>query len=91
MAECLRVHRRSYGLKHIPSQMVSATQIALRVMAQHLETTEEFRDAFAELCDFAIALSEKYKETAAVISDIGEHYIEASPVKRECIMTDQCT
>lgn len=80
LAECLQVHRRSYGLKHIPSQMVSATQIALGVMAQQMETTEEFKDAFAELCHFAISLSEKYKETAAVISEIGDQVLQHHPI-----------
>lgn len=80
MAECLQVHRRSYGLKHIPRQMVSATQTALRVMAQQIKTTDEFKDEFAELCDFAISLSDKYKETAAVISDIGEHVLQHHPI-----------
>lgn len=70
MAECLRAHRRAYSLKHIPSQMGSAVQIGLRVLARHSDDSDESRQAFAELCRFGMSLSYKHKETAKVMKDI---------------------
>ncbi|KAK9847630.1 hypothetical protein MYU51_018497 [Penicillium brevicompactum] len=70
MAQCLHIHRRSYGLKHIPSQVVGATQIGLRVMIRHFEDSDESRQAFAELCRFGMSLSSKYQETANVVQEI---------------------
>lgn len=70
MAQCLQIHRRSYDLKHIPSQMVSATQIGLRVTIRHLEESDESRQAFAELCRFGMSLGSKYQEIANVIREI---------------------
>ncbi|KAJ5963790.1 Transcription factor [Penicillium vulpinum] len=70
MAQCLRIHRQSYGLKHIPSQIVDAVQTGLRILVHQLEESEESRQAFAELCRFGTALSHRFKQTADAIHEI---------------------
>jgi len=70
IAQCLRVHRQAYGLKHIPSQMADATQTGLRILAYHMEDNDESRQAFAELCRFGMALSHSFKQTADVVHEI---------------------
>jgi hypothetical protein len=70
MARCLQVHRQSYGLKHVPSQVVDAVQTALRVLVHHLDDTDDARNAFTELCRFGIALSQKFQPTAEAVQDI---------------------
>ncbi|CAG8020178.1 unnamed protein product [Penicillium olsonii] len=70
MAQCLRLHRRSYGTKHVPSQMVSATQAALRVMICHFDISDESMQAFAELSLFGTTFGYKYKETASAMREI---------------------
>ncbi|KAJ5483228.1 hypothetical protein N7530_002474 [Penicillium desertorum] len=69
-AQCLRIHRQSYGLKHIPSQIVDAIQTGLRILVPQLEESDESRQAFAELCRFGTALSHRFKQTADVIHEI---------------------
>ena len=70
MAQCLRLHRRSYGTKHVPSQMVSATQAGLRVMICHFDISDESMQAFAELSLFGTTFGYKYKETASAMREI---------------------
>lgn len=70
MAECLRVHRQSYGLKHIPSQVIDAVQTALRVLVHQLDDSDDTRNAFTELCRFGIALSQKFQPTAETVHAI---------------------
>lgn len=70
MARCLRVHRQSYGLKHVPSQVVDAVQTALRVLALQLDDTDDARNAFTELCRFGITLSQKFQPTAEAVQAI---------------------
>jgi hypothetical protein len=70
MAQCLRIHRQTYGLKHIPSEMVDATQTGLRILAHQLDDSDEARQAFIELCRFGMALSRRFKQTADVIQEI---------------------
>jgi hypothetical protein len=70
MAQCLRVHRQSYGLKHVPSQVVDAVQTALRVLVHQLDDTENAKNAFTEICRFGIALSQKFQPTAEAIKAI---------------------
>ncbi|KXG54107.1 Transcription factor [Penicillium griseofulvum] len=69
-AQCLRVHRLSYGLKHIPSQIVDAVQLSIRILVHQLEESDESRKAFAELCQFGTALSHRFKQTSDVIHEI---------------------
>ncbi|KAJ5825097.1 Transcription factor [Penicillium robsamsonii] len=69
-AQCLRIHRLSYGLKHIPSQMVDAVQTGLRILVHQLEVSDQSRQAFAELCRFGTALSHRFKQTADAIHEI---------------------
>ncbi|KAJ5705147.1 hypothetical protein N7536_000836 [Penicillium majusculum] len=69
-AQCLRIHRQSYGLKHISSQIVDAVQTGLRILVHQLEESDESRQAFAELCRFGTALSHRFKHTADVIHEV---------------------
>jgi hypothetical protein len=69
-AQCLRIHRQSYGLKHIPSQIVDAIQTGLQILVPQLEESDESRQAFAELCRFGTALSHRFKQTADMIHEI---------------------
>lgn len=70
MAQCLRIHRQSYGIKHIPSQLADAVQGALRVLAHRLEDLGEAKQAFIELCRFGVAMGQKFKSTAVTIQTI---------------------
>ena len=70
VAQCLRVHRQSYGLKHVPSQVVDAVQTALHILVHHLDDTDNTKNAFTELCRFGIALSQKFQPTAEAIHAI---------------------
>jgi hypothetical protein len=70
MAQCFRIYRESYGLKHIPSQMVDATQTGLRILACQLDDSDESRQAFVELSRFGTALSKRFKRTADTIHEI---------------------
>lgn len=69
-AQCLRIHRQSYGLKHISSQIVDAVQTGLRILVHQLEESDESRQAFAELCRFGTVLSHRFKQTADVIHEV---------------------
>ncbi|KGO76941.1 Transcription factor, fungi [Penicillium italicum] len=70
MAQCLHSHRQSYGLKHIPSQIVDAIKTGLRILVHELEGSDQSRQAFAELCRFGTALSNRVKQTANVIHEV---------------------
>ncbi|KAK4867685.1 hypothetical protein LT330_001195 [Penicillium expansum] len=70
MANCLRIHRQSYGLNHIPSQIVDAIQAGLRISVHQLEESDQTRQAFTELCRFGTALSHRFKQTADVIHEV---------------------
>ncbi|KAJ5171393.1 Transcription factor [Penicillium coprophilum] len=69
-AQCLRIHHQSYGLEHIPSQVVDAVQTGLRILVHRLEESDESKQAFTELCRFGTALSHRFKQTAEVIHEI---------------------
>lgn len=69
MAQCLRIHRQSYGLKYIPSQVVDAVQSSLRVLVHQLDS-EEASHAFIEFCRFGMAMSRTFKPTADAIHAI---------------------
>ncbi|OQE41917.1 hypothetical protein PENCOP_c004G06245 [Penicillium coprophilum] len=69
-AQCLRIHHQSYGLKHIPSQIVDAVQTGLRILVHRLEESDESKQAFTELCRFGTALSHRFKHIAEVINEI---------------------
>lgn len=77
-AQCLRIHRQSYGLKHIPSQVADAVQTGLRILVHELEERDESRQAFAELCRFGTALSRRFKQTADVIHEIRKKALHLS-------------
>ncbi|KAJ5176089.1 uncharacterized protein N7482_001966 [Penicillium canariense] len=70
MAECLRIHRQSYGLKHVPSQVADAVQTALRTLVHQLDVTGNAKHAFIELCRFGIVLSQKFQPTAETVRAI---------------------
>jgi hypothetical protein len=70
MAQCLRIHRQCYGIKHIPSQLADAVQAALRVLVHRLEDLGEAKQAFIELCRFGVAMSQKFRSTAETIQTI---------------------
>lgn len=70
MAQCLRIHRQIYGIKHAPSQFADSVQAALRVLVHHLEYSSETEKAFMEICRFGVALGQKFKSTAEAIQDI---------------------
>lgn len=57
MAQLLRIHRQSYGLKHVPSQVADAVQTALRVLVYQLEHSYKVRQALTEFLRFGMALS----------------------------------
>lgn len=77
-AQCLHIHRQSYGLKHIPSQIVDAIQTGLRVLVSQLEERDESKEAFVELCRFGAALSHRFKQTADVIQEIRKNALHLS-------------
>ncbi|KAG0157063.1 hypothetical protein PDIDSM_4247 [Penicillium digitatum] len=79
MAHCLCIHRQSYGLKHIPSQIVDAIQTGLRILAYQLEESDQSRQAFAELCRFGIALSRRFKQTADAVHEVGKNALHLGP------------
>lgn len=66
MAQCLRIFRQSYGLKHIPSQTVDAISNAIRVLVHHLDGDVLTR-MFTEFCRFGMALSQRFKPIAETI------------------------
>jgi hypothetical protein len=70
MAQCLRIHRQCYGIKHIPSQLADAVQAALRVLVHRLEDLGEAKQAFIELCRFGVAMSQKFRSTAETIQTV---------------------
>lgn len=70
MAQCLSLHRQAYGLKYIPSQVVDAVQVGLRVLVHQLEYTVDVRQAFIELCRFGIVLSQKFRPISETIQHI---------------------
>ncbi|KUM60128.1 hypothetical protein ACN42_g7010 [Penicillium freii] len=77
-AQCLRIHRQSYGFKHIPSQVVDAVQTGLRILVRELEESDESRQAFSELCRFGTALSYRFKQTADVLHEIRKNALQLS-------------
>jgi hypothetical protein len=70
MTQCLRIYRESYGLKHIPSQMIDATHTGLRILACQLGDSDESTQAFVELSRFGAALGKRFKRTADAIQGI---------------------
>lgn len=70
MAQCLRIHRQCYGIKHTPSQLADAVQAALRVLVHRLEDLGEAKQAFIELCRFGVAMSQKFRSTAETIQTV---------------------
>ncbi|KAJ5559630.1 Transcription factor [Penicillium frequentans] len=70
MSRCLRLYRTSYGLRHIPSQLVAVVQSGLHALLYRLEEAVEAKDAFIELSRLAISLSQRFKPIANSISTI---------------------
>ncbi|KAJ5143825.1 Transcription factor [Penicillium bovifimosum] len=77
-ARCLRIHRQKYGLKHIPTEMVDATHTGLCILAYQLDHGDEAKQAFIELCQFGMALSQRFKPTADVIRAIRKRALNQS-------------
>ncbi|KAJ5240447.1 transcriptional regulator family: Fungal Specific TF [Penicillium citrinum] len=50
MAQLLRIHRQSYELKHVPSQVADAVQTPLRVLVHQLEHSYKFLRFCMALC-----------------------------------------
>lgn len=69
MSQCLRTFRQSYGLKHIPSQVVDAVSGTIRVLVYQLES-DDAKWAFIELCRFGMALSQRFNPIADTIHEI---------------------
>lgn len=89
MAQCLRIHRQSYGLKRIPSQVVDAVQAVLQVLVHHLEGSAEASHAFIELCRFEMALSQKFKpaaDTIHAIQSLSQHGVVRLPNEAVAIL-----
>ncbi|KAJ5571087.1 Transcription factor [Penicillium sp. DV-2018c] len=70
IAQCLQIHRQTYGLKHIPSEMVDATQTGLRILVDQVDHGDGAKEAFIEFCRFGMALSHRFKQTADFIREI---------------------
>ncbi|KAJ5088930.1 transcriptional regulator family: Fungal Specific TF [Penicillium argentinense] len=66
MSHCLRIRRQSYGLKHMPSQVVDAVLTTIRALVYRLESDDAKR-VFTELCRFGIALSQRFNPIADTI------------------------
>ncbi|KAJ5098565.1 hypothetical protein N7532_005566 [Penicillium argentinense] len=49
MAQCLHIYRQSFGLRHIPSQVVDAVQTALPVLVHRLEDADDNRGVYRTL------------------------------------------
>jgi hypothetical protein len=79
IAQCLRIHRQSYGLWHIPSQVIDIVQEVFYTLVHHLESSNTVRHAFIEFCRFGIALGQKSKPMAETI------YAIQSPSQRGSI------
>ncbi|KAJ6002440.1 Transcription factor [Penicillium sp. IBT 35674x] len=70
MSRCLRLYRTSYGLRHIPSQLVAVVKSGLHALLYQLEEAVEARDVFIELSRLAIGLSQRFKPIANSVSTI---------------------
>ncbi|KAJ5787765.1 Transcription factor [Penicillium paradoxum] len=77
-AQCLKIHRQLYGLKHIPSEMVNATQAGLRILLYQLEDGDDAKQAFVEFCRFGRALGHRFKQTTDVIHEIRKTVLHRS-------------
>jgi hypothetical protein len=69
-AECLRVHRQSYGIRYIPRQMVGAIRFGLLVLVHQLATREEAREPFLELWRFGTAIDNRFEPIAETVRQI---------------------
>lgn len=69
-AECLRIHRQSYGIRYIPRQMVGAIRSGLLVLVHQLATWKEAREPFAELWRFGTAIDHRFEPIAETIRQI---------------------
>lgn len=69
IAQCLRIFRQSYGLRHIPSQVVDAISRGMRVLVHQLHS-DEAEHVFIEFCRFAMALSQRFKPSAGTVHAI---------------------
>ncbi|CAI7648316.1 unnamed protein product [Penicillium pancosmium] len=67
IAQCLRIHRQSYGIWLIPSQVIDIVQAVFYTLVHHLESSNTVRHAFIEFCRFGIALGQKSKPMAETI------------------------
>ncbi|KAJ5915938.1 transcriptional regulator family: Fungal Specific TF [Penicillium verhagenii] len=67
---CLRLYRTSYGLRYIPSQLVTVVQSGLHALLYQLEDAFEAKDAFVELSRFGVYLSQRFKPIAESINTI---------------------
>jgi hypothetical protein len=70
MSQCLRIYRTSYGLRHIPSQLVAVVQSGLHALLYQLDESVEAKDVFMELSRLAIGLSQRFKPIANSIDTI---------------------
>ncbi|KAJ5655211.1 hypothetical protein N7507_007161 [Penicillium longicatenatum] len=70
MSRCLRIYRTSYGLRHIPSQLVAVVQSGLHALLYQLDESAEAKDVFIELSRLAIGLSQRFKPIANSIDTI---------------------
>ncbi|KAJ5232882.1 C6 transcription factor [Penicillium chermesinum] len=70
MAQCLALHRSSYGLKHIPGQLGDVViSAALRVVFQQ-QDSDEAKHLFTELCRFGVALAQRFRPASQAIHKI---------------------
>ena len=70
MAECLRIHRQSYGTKYIPCHMVDAIRSGLLVLVRQLSDRDEAREAFVEFWRFGTAIDHRFEPVAEAVHQI---------------------
>lgn len=66
MACCLRIFRHSYGLKHIPRQVLDVISSTIQGLVHHLDDAG-VRHMFTEFCRFGMALSQRFRPLADTI------------------------
>ncbi|KAJ5805016.1 hypothetical protein N7474_010903 [Penicillium riverlandense] len=69
-AECLRIHRQSYGIRYIPRQMVGAIRSGLLVLVHQLGNREDAREPFVELWRFGTAIDHRFELIAEAVHQI---------------------
>ena len=69
IADFLRIHRESYGLRQIPRQFLDPTNSGAISLLTDLDV-DESKEAFVELCRFLVAFSKRCLPAKAMLKNI---------------------